>query len=61
MIEALPKIGANDALYIGSLPRRAWCRQNFAEAQVSQLILELMAEDRIAAAQQVAGRFGKWS
>ncbi|HYT21414.1 MAG TPA: hypothetical protein VEW05_14455 [Candidatus Polarisedimenticolia bacterium] len=59
MIEALPTNGTDDALYIGSLPRRTWCRQNFADAQVSHLFLELMAEDRIAVAQQVAGRFGK--
>ena len=59
MIEALPTNGANDALYIGSLPRRTRCRQNFADAHVSHLFLELMAEDRIAVAQQVAGRFVK--
>ncbi len=39
--------------------RRAWCRQNFADAYVSHLFLEVMAEDRIAVAQQVAGKFGK--
>ena len=59
MIEALPTNGANDALYIGSLPRRTRCRQNFADAHVSHLFLEVMAEDRIAVAQQVAGKFGK--
>ena len=59
MIEALPTNGANDALYIGSLPRRTRCRQNFADAHVSHLFLEVMAEDRIAVTQQVAGKFGK--
>ena len=59
MIEALATNGPNDSLDIRSLPRRAWCRQNFADAHVSHLFLELMAEDRIAVAQQVAGKLGK--
>ena len=38
---------------IGSLPRRARCRQNFADAHVSHLFSEVLAEDGIAVAQQV--------
>src|SRR5215472_8754454 len=59
MIEALPTNRANHALYIGSRPRRTRCRENFADAHISYLFLEVMAEDRIPVAQQVAGKFGK--
>ena len=59
MIEALATNGSNHSLDVGSLPRRAWCRQNFADAHISHLLLELTAEDGIAVAQQVAGNLGK--
>jgi hypothetical protein len=55
MIDALASNGADHSLYIGTLPRRARCRQNFADAQVSHLFAEVIAENRIAVAQQVAG------
>jgi hypothetical protein len=54
MIEALTSNGSNHSLYIGSLPRRARCRQHFADAHVSHLSSEVIAEDGIAVAQQVA-------
>ena len=40
--------------HIGSLPRRARCRQHFADAHVSHLFSEVLAKDGIAVAQQVA-------
>ena len=54
MIEAVAPNGSYHSLYIGSLPRRARCRQNFADAHVSHLLSELIAKDSIAVAQQVA-------
>ena len=54
MVETLPPNGTNHPLDIGSLPRRARCRQNFADAQVSYLFSEIVAEDTIVVAQQVA-------
>src|SRR5258708_39645059 len=54
MIEALAPNGSNHTRYIGSLPRRARCRQNFADAHVSHLFSEVIPEDSIAVPQQVA-------
>jgi hypothetical protein len=59
MIEALASNGSNHSLYMSSLPRRARCRQNFADAHVSHLFSEVIAEDSIAVAQQVAGELVK--
>src|SRR5215831_16588058 len=59
MIETLTANGSNHSLDIGSLPRRARCRQDFADAHVSHLFSEVVAEDRIAVAQQVTGELGK--
>ena len=59
MIEALATNGPDHPLDVSSLPRRTRCRQNFADAHVSHLFLEVMAEDRIAVAQQVTGELGK--
>jgi len=59
MIEALTTNGSDDSLYIGSLPRRARCRQDFADAHVSHLFSEVVAENRIAVAQQVTRELGK--
>jgi len=59
MIEALATNGSNHSLYVGSLPRRARCRQNFADTHVSHLFAKVMAEDGIAVAQQVARELGK--
>src|ERR1700693_5507263 len=53
MIEALAT-NADHSLYIGSLPRRARCRQDFADAHALHLFSEVIAEDSIAVAQQVA-------
>src|SRR5215467_11123153 len=54
MIEAFAPNRYNNSLHIGSLPRRARCRQNFADAHVSHLFSEVIAKDGIAVAQQVA-------
>jgi hypothetical protein len=53
MIEALATNGSYHSLYIGSLPRRARCRQDFANTHVSHLLSEVVAEDSIAVPQQV--------
>ena len=53
MIEALASNGSNHSLHIGSLPRRARCRQDFANAHVSHLFSEVIAKDSIAVPQQV--------
>jgi len=59
MIEALATNGSDHSLDIGSLPRRARCRQDFADAHVSHLFPELSAENSIAVAQQVARKLGE--
>src|SRR5215831_13237277 len=59
VIEALATNGSDHPLYIGSLPRRARCRHDFADTHVSHLFPEVIAEDRIAVAQQVARELGK--
>ena len=53
MIEALASNGSNHSLYIGSLPRRARCRQDFTNAHVSHLFSEVITKDPIAVPQQV--------
>src|SRR6202165_5218241 len=53
MIEALASNGSNHSLYIGSLPRRARCRQDFANAHVSHLFSEVVAKNPIAVPQHV--------
>ena len=50
---------ANHPLDIGSLPRRARCRQDFANAHVSHVFSEVIAKDRIVVAQEVAQELGK--
>jgi hypothetical protein len=52
MVETLAPNGTNYPLYVGSLPRRARCRKNFADAQY--LFSEIVAKDSIVVAQQVA-------
>src|ERR1700751_2615838 len=52
MIEALASNGSNHSLYIGSLPRRARGRQDFANAHVSHLFSEVLAKDLIVVPQQ---------
>ncbi|SRR6266481_551799 len=59
MIEAFATNGANHPLDIGSLPRRARCRQDFANAHVSHVFSEVIAKDRVAVAQEVARELGK--
>src|SRR5215472_2371518 len=53
MIEALASNGSNHSLHIGSLPRRAWCREDFANAHISHMFSEVIAKDPIAVPQQV--------
>jgi len=59
VIETLTANGSNHSLDTGSLPRRARCRQNFADAHISHLFSELVAEDSIAVAQQIARELGE--
>ena len=54
MIEALTANRSNHSLDIGSLPRRARRRQDLADAHLSQLFSEIMTENGITVAQQVA-------
>src|SRR6516164_7866628 len=54
MIQALTPNGTNYPLHIGSLPRRSRRGQHFVDAHVSHLFSELIAEDSIAVAHQVA-------
>jgi transposase len=53
MIEAVAPNGTNHPLDVGSLPRGARRRQHFADAHVSHLSSECIAEDGIAVAQQI--------
>jgi hypothetical protein len=59
MIEAFATNGSDDPLDIGSLPRRARCRQDFANAHVSHLFSKFIAKGRIAVTQQVARKLVK--
>src|SRR5438445_3007996 len=54
MIEAFAPNGSDHSLHIGSLPRRARCRQDFADAHVSHLFSEVIAKDGITVTKQVA-------
>jgi hypothetical protein len=54
MIGALAPNGTNHPLNVSSLPRRARRGQHFLNTHVSQLFSEVVAEDRVAVAQQVA-------
>jgi len=51
MIEAFAANRPNHPPNIGSLPRRARSRQNFANAHVSHLFSEVIAKDSITVAQ----------
>jgi hypothetical protein len=53
MIETLATNGSNHSLYIGSLPRRTRCGQDFANAHISHSFSEVIAKDPIAVSQQV--------
>ena len=54
MVQALPPNGTNHPLDVRPLPRRARRGQHLADAQVSHLVSEVLAEDGVAIAQQVA-------
>ena len=54
MIEALAPNGTNHPLHIGSLPRRSRRAEHFLDTHISHLSSEVITEDRIAVAQQVA-------
>ena len=53
MIETLATNGSDHSVNIGSLPWRARCRQDFANAHVSHLFSGVIAKDPIAVPQQV--------
>src|SRR3979490_1061441 len=59
MIEAFATNASDHPLDMGSLPRRARCRQHFANAHVSHVFSEVIAKDRITIAQEVARELGK--
>src|SRR5271167_3135838 len=59
MIEALAPNGTNHPLHVDSLPWGSRRGQHFLEAHVSHLFSELIAEDSIAVAQQVARQLVK--
>src|ERR1700730_154588 len=59
MIEALAPNGTNHPLKVSSLPRRARHGQHFLNTHVSHLFSEVVAEDRVAVAEQVARRLVK--
>src|SRR5262249_39557049 len=54
MIEALPPNGTNHSLDVGSLPRGARRGQHFMDTHVSHLSSELIPEDSIAVAEEIA-------
>src|SRR5713226_5021994 len=54
MIEALAPNATNHPLHIGSLPRGSRRGQHLVDTHVSHLSSELITEDRLAVAEQVA-------
>ena len=54
MIEALAANGSNHPFDIGTLPRRARCRQNFADTHVSYVFSEVIAKNSVTVAEQEA-------
>jgi hypothetical protein len=59
MIEALAPNRTNHPLHVSSLSRRAWRGQHLLNTHVSHLFSEVLAEDRVAVAQQVARQLVK--
>src|SRR5271165_5919328 len=59
MVKALAPNGTNHPLHIGSLPRGSRCGQHFVDVHVSHLSSEVLAEDSIAVAEQVARQLVK--
>jgi hypothetical protein len=54
MIEALAANGSNHPFDIGTLPRRARYRQNFADTHVSYVFSEVIAKNSVTVAEQEA-------
>ena len=59
MIEALAANRSNHAFDIGTLPKRARCRQNFADTHVSYVFSEVIAKNSVTIAEQEARELGK--
>jgi len=57
MIQTLAPNGADEPLHIGPLPGRAWRRQHLFDSRRFHLLNELMPENPISVAQQIARRF----
>ena len=55
MVEALATNRADDALHVGSLPWRAWRRQNFLDPHGFHIPAKLTAEDTVAVSEEVPG------
>jgi hypothetical protein len=53
-IEALAANESNHPFDIGTLPRRARCRQNFADTHVSYVFSEVIAKNSVTVAEQEA-------
>ena len=54
MIQALAADGADEAFCIAVLPRTAWRGQDFLQAHALHPLVEVLAVDLVAVAQQVA-------
>src|SRR5215472_4952091 len=54
MVQALAADRANQPFHVSPLPRRPWCRQHLLDPLRFHLIYELLAEDLVAVAEQVA-------
>ena len=56
MIQALAADRADDPLDVGPLPGRPRCRQHFLDAEILDLLGEVVTEDAVAISQQIAWR-----
>jgi hypothetical protein len=55
VIQALASNGADHVFHIRALPGRAWGRQHWLDAHGLDLLDELLAEDPVPVAEQIAG------
>ena len=55
VVQTLTTEGADQAFDVRSLPRRSWGRKDFLEADILDLLREVIAKDAIPIAQKVAG------
>src|SRR3954447_20772082 len=55
MIQAFAAYGANHPFYVRTLPGRPWGRQDLFDAHGLHLLHELLPEDPVPVAEQIAG------